>query len=224
MALRPHEQRSRRALDYTSVRAICGEFIAMSAFRSIEDRTPITVDEGKSGHARVFLIEYRFPTLEPGGRLRSGACIRFDLTHPEYPFRPPNVQAAGPFIPWLPHIHDASGMVCIGSSWQDRRGKYTLADLVLHTARLLNADEPGGPRDAYDAETVEFLDQNYGGGPINRGLVLPAVPPEIVAGTIEVPAGSFGIVRSAAAPPQGGFRIAPRVEGTFRRVRPESAR
>jgi hypothetical protein len=200
--LSPGERTSRAVKDDASVRAITGNIIQADAYRSMNDRKPLGPAERRAGHARVYVVTYNFATLERGGRLRSGARVRFDLTGGEYPFRPPTVQAAD-WAPWLPHVHGASGMFCIGPSWERRRGAYLIGDLILHTARILNAQEPS-TRDAYDPETIAFIAVRFGGGPIDRGLLLPVVPTEVAHGTIEVPRGAFTVTRGPSGSARAG--------------------
>lgn len=206
----------RHALDFASVMALAGPLLAPRAFRTASDRVPLSDEDGRRGRARVYVVQYNFPTLVDADELRPGARLLFDTGGFDYPFCPPPVQAIG-WVPWLPHVAKPSGMVCIGTSWAGRRGQYTLGDLVLHCARILNADEPE-TRDAFDLETIEYLDSRYGGGPITRGLALPVVPPELVHGTVDVATGSFQRLARVVRTSAGSFRRAAPPTGSFRRI------
>lgn len=217
MALNPEKRRTRAIMDHASVEAICGDIITAEAFRSTEDRKPLSNEDARAGQARAYIATYNFPTLAGRGTLRSGARVRFDLTNGDYPHGPPNAQVVG-WKPWLPHVHMGSGLVCIGPSWSERRGRYVLADLVLHIARILNAEEPS-TMDAFEPATVEYLWREYQGGPINRDLALPFVPPEVVHGTIAPAAGSFTMVRRpVASVASASASVGNAAPGLFRRV------
>jgi len=205
--LTPAERNHRLALDYrTTVRLASPALGSVRAFGSeAEFRAgrEVTPEEGEAGRAVFYLVAYTFPILVGPGPTTDRALARFDLTAGgNYPFSTPQVAIVTRPLPWSPHVHGASGMVCLGEGWGRARGRMLAAQLVVHVMRLLNCDEPD--RDpsygGWNAEAVRYWRTTMRCRPLNADLPYPVLPAEITHGAAD----TEGAFQALGAP--GGFR------------------
>lgn len=185
------ERSSRTALDYRLSCAMNGNgIVSLTAHETLEALRrgrPIAPTAAEAGRALWFLAEYRFPVLVGAGKTTSSTKVVFDTSSAEYPFTPPRVQVISSPLPWSPHVHPATGSVCLGEGWTNARGKMSLVALVIHVCRILNCDEPdrGDGYVGWNAPAASYWRRVLVRQPLNPALPYPVVPVEITHGRRE---------------------------------------
>ncbi len=199
MALRRQDPRSRLGFDYEVASRLPSPTLeALRAYASTEHadrKAEVSLEHGLVGEATVYVASYRFPILTGPDQYTDAATVRFDLlAGGNYPYSPPAVQVISRPLPWSPHVHPASGIVCIGDGWRDAKGRMLFAQLAIHVMRLLNFDEP--PREAsydgFNAAAIHFWREKLGRKPLNPELQYPLLPLDVAYG-IEDPNASFAL-------------------------------
>jgi len=182
-----HDEREQRLrYDFEVVGALRSPWLQLSGFASPADvlalRPPIA-PRTPGAAPRHLLVRYAFPTLAGPGRWQDGALLRIDLVAGgDYPFTRPAVTVLPP-IPWNHRVHPPTGMMCIGTEWEDSRGQILVAHLIVHLARILNFDEPHSGGDlGFQPEVARYWQTALGGRPLNPGLRYPALPLHLTHG------------------------------------------
>lgn len=215
--LTPSQLRFRLAFDHRVIRGLTvTDHVVIQPVTSVDGRREreVTPEEGEAGLATRYLVEYRFPILTGPGPTTERALVRFDLlAGGNYPHSDPVVEVLSRPRPWTPHVHPASGSVCIGGGWSRARGRMLAAHLIVHVMRLLNFDEPP-PSDGYEGwngEAIRYWRRVLGLRPLHPTLPYPVLPAEV---THRVAAPGSEFVPLAADAADDEFRVlAPHDEG-----------
>lgn len=198
--------------------------------------TVATEVEAEAGRVVFYMARFAFPVLINAGATTPSSVLSFNLlAGGSYPFSDPVVTVISRPLPWSPHVYPGSGSVCTGEEWGRSGGRMLMAQMVLHSMRVLNCDEPD--REAryvgWNGEAVRYWRDVMKCRPLNPGLVYPMLPEDLTHGitaklafTALAPsapaAPTVGFRAVAPAPPSAGglFRAAPQAPApTFRRVR-----
>ena len=197
-SLSPELLRSRLAYDHEVVRELRAPILGcLRAFASEQERRAgheVDADRAALGGARLYEVEYRFPVLVGAGRTTDRVLVRFDLlAGGNYPHSEPLVAVVSRPLPWSPHVHPGSGVVCLGKGWKANRTLF--AHLVVHVARALNCDEPdlGPGYEGWNGDAVRYWRKELKSRPLNA-LVYPVLPSRLTHGV-----GDEATFRRAAA-------------------------
>jgi len=214
MLLRRQDPRSRLGFDYEVARRLPSPVLeSVRAYASTDQAnrgSEVTPEQGLAGEATAYVVGYRFPILTGPDQYTDSAIVRFDLlAGGNYPYSPPAVQVISRPLPWSPHVHPASGIVCIGDGWRDARGHMLFAQLVVHVMHLLNCDEPDRSvlYSGFNAAAIRYWREKLGRKPLNPDLQYPLLPLDVAFG-IQNPNASF-----AQSPVGCAFRPAVEAEG-----------
>lgn len=192
-ALSPQELRRRLAFDAKVAGGLHSQYLSVRGYTSLENVRAGKVSSPTDAEAgRVVLYEatYAFPMLADEGRSLERAVARFDLlAGGSYPLSAPSVQIVSQPLPWSPHIHRQTGSFCIGSGWNQARGKMLLAQLMVHLMRILNFDEPRHSDAGYCQPAYGYWASTLKYGPLHPELVYPVLPAAITHCVPERPAG-----------------------------------
>lgn len=205
------EVTSRRGLDYRVVRSTNGNgVLGVSAHRTLNDlRQGRVIEEaaGVRGEAQFYLAAYYFPVLIGAGKTTERVLVSFDISSGNYPYAEPLAAVLSRPLPWNPHVHPSSGIVCIGETWRMGRGKMLAAQLILHVAKLLNCDEPdrGSGYVGWNGAAINYWRTVMRKAPVTPGLAYPVPPVDITHGIPSVVDDSFAPVTSATAPADNVF-------------------
>lgn len=211
--LSPDRHRTRLAFDYEVLAAMLPHpLVSMVAYRSLRDaqqKRPLSHEHGLLGLAEVYDFTYRFPILVAEDRKVPAATARFILdAGGNYPFTSPSVQFLGP-IPWIPHVYPSSGVVCLGNGWRRTGGRTLLAQLVVHTMRSVNLDEPDQGQDVEaNNNALDYWRDELNSKPLHPGLEYPTLPLRVTHG-VEEPAEpkGFRLLEEEHTAPRTGFRL-----------------
>ncbi len=208
--LTPAELRSRLAFDYRALAGLSRESIArIEAYGSIDAlcrRSRLSAAAAERWSATAYLVEYRFTHLVGRGREASCATAVFDLAaEGNYPFTTPTAAFVSRPVPWTPHVHPASGIVCLGDGWARASGGMLLAQLVVHVMRLMNFDEPRATFEAlWNASADAYWHLELGRRPYLSDLRYPRLPVEVTHGVADG-ACAFRAADADDAPGAGGM-------------------
>lgn len=186
--LAPAELRSRLAFDYRTLaglsREATGKIEAYASISGIGRQSRLSAEAGEDGLATAYLVEYRFTHLIGRGRTHASATAVFDLqSGGNYPFTSPGAAFISRPVPWTPHVHPASGIICLGDGWANAAGHMLLGQLVVHVMRLMNFDEPRTWADAHwNASADAYWHAELGRRPFLPDLRYPRLPVEITHG------------------------------------------
>ena len=184
--LTPALQRSRLAFDYRTTRALVAPALgAVRAYRAEDDlraRREVTPDDGAAGQAVLYVVEYRLPVLVGPDTTVPAVTVRFNLLDGgNYPYSTPAAAVTSRPTPWSPHVHPATGLVCLGEGWPLAAGRMLFAQLVVHVLRLLNCDEPD--RDpsyvGWNAAAIHYWRTVLHRRPLHPDLEYPRLPAEL---------------------------------------------
>lgn len=210
MALSPAEQQSRYAFDYEVVRSMLpSEILEVDGFTSreaAEKGHPATEADAKAGRVRLYLVRYTFPMLVGPGERIGGATVFLDISSKAYPFEEPSACVVTRPLPWTPHVHPKTGVICQGENFTTSRGRALLAHAIIHIAHILNLDEPdrGPGYFGYNPDATRYWRESMRCAPLNQGLPYPHPSVEVTHGVSVVPA--FRILEEDIATAEG-FRL-----------------
>ena len=183
--LSPARLLSRLVLDY---RVMCGlNSDSLGPIRAFISRGDMlagieaTKEDGEAGRGRLYKVEYRLPILIGPGQTRQTVTVVFDLlAGGNYPFSAPTAMCFGTPFPWSPHVHPASGTICLGEGWTGARGQVLAAHLVVHVMRLFNCDEPDREHyGGWNPAAIHYWRTVLGRRPLNPDLRYPVLPADI---------------------------------------------
>jgi hypothetical protein len=181
--LTPAEQRSRLAYDYKVMRGLDGRSLdSWRGFVSHADAAAgveATPAQGAAGLVTLYSVTFASSMLSaPDVRLRKATALFDLLAGGNYPSSPPAVQFTSQPLPFCTRVAPGSGIVCIGSGWTEARGHMLLAQLVVHTLRLVNFDEPAGGDAGLNHVAYSYWQTALRGRPLDPDLVYPTMAEE----------------------------------------------
>ena len=187
-ALTPTELRSKLAYEYELIASLRSPaFGPVRGYASMTDARAgreLSPAEAKAGRPAVYDITYRFAIPVSPECTTDQAVAHFDLLGGgNFPFSLPIVTVRSRPMPFSPHVHPTSGIVCLGEGWERARGQMLAAQLVVHVMHLLNLDEPR-PRPSwrgFSAEAAEWW-RARGCRPFNADLEYPVLDPSLTHG------------------------------------------
>lgn len=191
--LSPADLRGRLKYDFEVIEGMCsphlGPIQPFLSDRDLEAGVPAAPSMCTAGLARLYMVEYRFPILVGEGKTIPSVRAKFDLlAGGNYPFSPPTVTCIGTPLPWSPHFHPSSGLVCLGDGWSHRRGHMLAAQLIVHVARLLNFDEPerSGEYGGWNFAAANYWRTVLKKRPLNPDLEYPVLDARVTHGVDEL--------------------------------------
>lgn len=226
-SLTPAELRGRLALDYRAIRKMRGDLIAgvrafanESAARSGRE---VSEEEGRAGRAAVYEVDYGFPIPVGPGRTVPRAVALVDLlAGGSYPYSRPLVTFTSRPLPWTPHVHPATGIVCLGNGWTASRGCMLAGALIgQHLPRLINFDEPDQPGyDGWNSAAIDHWRKLLNCRPWTQDLAYAVLPADVTHGLPPMDAGFRSVLDILAEPffraaEQDAFRPAIESPGAF---------
>lgn len=179
---------ARTSLDYrvvTHARPCSSvEVTAYDTIAAFERGLVISEANGEAGRARYYRADLKFPILTGPETMTTEPVIALlDISADTHPFSDPRVSIVTRPLPWSPHV-SSGGLVCIGTTWREARGRMLLLDLIAHVARFLNCDEPdpGPTYVGWNAAAIGYWRTVLNRKPVNPGLSYPVVPVELTHG------------------------------------------
>lgn len=188
MSLTPEEVLTRRAFDDEVIRSMLpSDLIEIDGFRSrdaLERGVVATRADGEAGHVLFYVVRYHLSLFIAAGKLTDGATVLLDASVRGYPHASPLAYVKSRPIPWSPHVHPSTGIVCLGDGWARSKGRMLLAHTIVHVARLLNCDEQdrGSGYHGYNPAAIRYWREVLGRRPITPGLAYPTPSVEITHG------------------------------------------
>lgn len=209
--LNPIQLRSRLVFDHRVIHGLTAtDRVTIKAIALTDGRREreVTFEEGEAGLATRYLVEYRFPILTGPGPTTDRAIVRFDLlAGGNYPHSDPLVEVLSSPRPWTPHVHPASGSVCIGGGWKRAQGRMLAAHLIVHVMRLFNFDEPEPDKGyvGWNGEAIRYWRDVLDLRPRHPTLQYPVLPAEVTH-RIAAPGSEF-LPLVAADDTDDGFHV-----------------
>lgn len=188
MGLSPQELISRRAFDDAVIRSMLpSQILHAEAYKTQDDLRagrPATAQDAAAGKALYYAVWYDFPILIGPAKTTNQAVAVFNTNVPDFPFRTPEAYIVSKPLPWSPHFHPQSGLICQGDAWARSRGNMLLAHAIVHVARLLNCDEKD--RDpmyvGWNSAAITYWRRTMNSKPLNEGLPYPIPSVEVTHG------------------------------------------
>jgi hypothetical protein len=196
----------RLVLDYEGVAALSspalGPVRMYDSVASAERAQALARKACLDGRATIYDVTYTFPIPTSRTATAGSVTARFYLLEGgRYPLSSPVVQCVSKARPFSHHVHPTTGVVCLGSMWEEARGRMLLAQLVVHVMRIFNHDEPTKtPHNGYSADAAAWW-KSRDCAPIHADLPYPVLPSAVTRGTTEAPVLLRRIGTGATPPP-----------------------
>lgn len=213
--LSPRDLASRLAYDHQVMRGLgrdgLGSIRAYASHQALRAGRQCLPDEAAAGAASLYTVELRFRHLSGPGETAERSVAAFDLlAGGNYPYTKPLVTFITRPLPWSPHVHPASGIVCLGDAWLHARGKMLLAQLVVHVMRLVNFDEPDLGGEHFNPPAAGYWRTVLDCRPYVVGLPYPRLPSELTHGVESERDDGFRVAS------ESGFRVLPQEDRVLR--------
>lgn len=209
--LTPPELAGRLAYDHQVVSRLHAPWLGWKAARDGTQHTAtsaVVTPGGDGRQTRIYSVSYAFRTLLGAGVYsETPTVVCFDLlAGGNYPYSSPVAVVATDPTPWGPHV-GSTGYICLGSAWDEARGRMLLAHLVIHVARILNFDGPDTGGGHMNPAAASWWRTHHEGRPLNPDLAYPILPLDLTHGVEVSSVGSAFRPRGASiAPVSAGFR------------------
>lgn len=176
---RRDRQKGRRALDYRAMMSLDGNVLRVRPYAShaaVSSGTTATREEGASGSVTLYDVSCLSPLPTSATESLTDITIRMDLTQPSYPGTAPSVMVVSHAKPFCTHVQPGSGFICLGSLWEELKGKELAAELAIRLFRAFNFQDPPAREFGFQPDAYFFYTDVLKEQPFRPGLELPAVP------------------------------------------------
>jgi hypothetical protein len=142
-------------------------------------------EEGSVGLATQYLVEIERPMLAGPGTPLGRTTLLLDTTSAltsGYPKAAPSVFVVSQPLPFCHRVQIPSGVVCIGQTWSDARGRILLAHLVVHCTRWFGFDEPLNGDAGLNSAAYRYWSQELAFRALPSDVPYPVVPDSVTHG------------------------------------------